>query len=115
MSPPSELRMPWPLESFRYRGGRTSERLSWFALVSVLRKSSLVSKDVFDCHTFGCLDANLLEPLCLLHGPYNSLHQLFNLLVQTSDISVLLRWLFINLHGLDSAVIFGGQCVQNEI
>jgi len=28
-----------------------------------------------------CLDANLLEALSLLHGPYDCLHQLLNLLV----------------------------------
>ena len=65
--------------------------------------------------TLRCLDANLLESLRLLHRPYNSLDQLLNLLVQTTNICVLLRRLLIDLHGLDSAVVFRGKCVQNEI
>lgn len=54
------------------------------------------------------LDANLLEALGFLHGPHYSLDQLFNLFVKTTNICVLLRWLLVDLHRLDSAVVLGG-------
>lgn len=66
-------------------------------------------------HTFGSLDSDLLESLGLLHGPDNSFNQLFNLLVQTTDICVFLRRLLVNFHCLDSAVVFGRECVENEV
>jgi len=65
--------------------------------------------------TFGSLDSNLLETLGLLHGPDNSLYQLFNLLVQTTDVGVLFGGLFVDFHGLDSAVVLGGESVENEV
>lgn len=66
-------------------------------------------------HTLGRLDADLLEPLRLLHGPYNGLDQLVNLLVEATDIRVLLGRLLINLHGLDPAVVLGRERVQHQI
>jgi len=65
--------------------------------------------------TFGGLDSNLLEALGLLHGPDDSLDQLFNLLVQTTNVGVLFGRLLVDLHGLDSAVVLGGECVENEV
>lgn len=65
--------------------------------------------------TLGSLDSDLLEALSLLHRPDNSLDQLFNLLVQTTHICVLFRGLLVDLHGLDSAVIFGGQSVKDQV
>ena len=65
--------------------------------------------------TFGSLDSNLLEALGLLHGPDNSLYQLFDLLVQTTNVGVLFGGLLVHFHGLDSAVVLGGECVENEI
>jgi hypothetical protein len=66
-------------------------------------------------HTLRRLDANLLKAFSLLHGPDDSLYQLFNLLVQASDIGVLLRRLLVDLHGLHAAVILGGQRVQDKV
>jgi hypothetical protein len=66
-------------------------------------------------HTLWRLDADLLEPFSLLHGPDDSLDELLNLLVQTTDICVLLGRLLIDLHRLHSAVVLGGQCVKDEI
>ena len=65
--------------------------------------------------TLGCFDADFLEPLGFLHGPYDGFHQLLNLLVQASNIRVLLCWLLIHFHGLHSAVILGRQCIEDEI
>jgi hypothetical protein len=65
--------------------------------------------------TFGSLDSDLLEALSLLHGPDNSFDQLFNLLVQTTDVGVLFGGLLVDFHGLDSAVVLGGECVENEV
>jgi hypothetical protein len=70
---------------------------------------------VHHTRTLGCLDADLLEPLGLLHGPHYRLNELLDLLVQTSDIGVLLRWLLVDFHGLDTAVVLGGQGVENEV
>jgi hypothetical protein len=61
------------------------------------------------------LDANLLESFGLLHRPDNSFNELLDLLVQTSNISVLLSWLLVDLHGLDTAVVLGGQGIENKI
>jgi hypothetical protein len=65
--------------------------------------------------TFGSLDSNLLEALGLLHGPDDSLDQLFNLLVQTTDVGVLFGGLLVDFHGLNSAVVLGRECVENEV
>jgi hypothetical protein len=65
--------------------------------------------------TFGSLDSDLLEALSLLHRPDNSFDQLFNLLVQTTDVGVLFGGLLVDFHGLDSAVVLGGECVENEV
>jgi hypothetical protein len=56
--------------------------------------------------TFGSFDANLLKALRLLHRPDNGFYKLLDLLVQTTNICVLLCRLLIDLHSLDSAVIF---------
>jgi hypothetical protein len=66
-------------------------------------------------YTFGSLDANLLKPLRLFHGPYHSLDELFDLLVQASNIGVLLCRLLVDLHGLDSAIVFSGKSIQDKI
>ena len=63
--------------------------------------------------TLGRLDADLLEPLSLLHWPDDSLNELFDLLVQTTNICILLGRLLVDLHCLHSAVVFGGQCVED--
>lgn len=46
---------------------------------------------------------------------HDSLSQFFDLLVQASDISVLLRRLFLKLHGLDPRVILSRQLLQQNI
>lgn len=55
--------------------------------------------------TFRSFDANLLEEISLLHGPDDSLHKLFDLFVQSSNIGVLLCRLLVHFHGFDSTVI----------
>lgn len=65
--------------------------------------------------TLGSLDANLLEALGLLHGPDDSLDQLLNLLVQTANVGVLFGRLLVHLHGLDSAVVFGGEGIEDQV
>lgn len=79
-------------------------------MVSISPKVLLVSK-----HTLWRLDANLLEPLRLLHGPDDGLDKLLDLLVETTNVRVLLCRLLIDLHGLDSAVVLGRKRVENEI
>jgi hypothetical protein len=61
------------------------------------------------------LDADPLEPLRLLHGPYDGLDELVDLLIKTTHVAVLLGGLFVHLHCLDSAIILGRQGVQNKI
>lgn len=68
-----------------------------------------------DLHTLGSFDSNLLKTLSLLHGPNNGLDKLFDLLVETADVSVLLCRLLVHLHSLDSAVVFGWQGVEDEV
>jgi hypothetical protein len=68
-----------------------------------------------EIHTLGSLDSNLLETLSLLHGPDDSFDQLFNLLVQTTNVGVLFGGLLVNFHGLDSAVVLCGECIKNEV
>lgn len=58
-----------------------------------------------DMRTLRRLDTELREPLSLLHGPHDGLDDLLDLLVQTSDIRVLLRGLLIDLHGLHAVVV----------
>lgn len=65
--------------------------------------------------TLGRLDSQRLELLGLLHGQDNSLHQLLNLLVQSSDIGVAVCGLLVYLHRLDPRVVLGGQGVENEV
>jgi hypothetical protein len=52
--------------------------------------------------TLRSLDANLLKTLGLLHWPHNGFHELLNLLVEPSNICVLLRRLLVHFHSLDS-------------
>ena len=66
-------------------------------------------------HTLGSFDADLLETICLLHGPDDGLHELFYLLIQTTNVAVLLGGLFIDFHSLDSAIVLSGQGVQDEV
>jgi hypothetical protein len=68
-----------------------------------------------EIHTFGSLNSNLLEALSLFHGPDNSFDQLFNLLIQTANVGVLFGGLLIDFHGLDSAVVLCGECVEDEV
>lgn len=65
--------------------------------------------------TLGCLDANLLETIRLLHGPDNGLDQLLDLLGQATDVGVLLGRLLVDLHRLDSAVVLCGEGIEDEI
>lgn len=61
------------------------------------------------------LDANLLEALGLLHGPHDGLDELLNLLVQPTDVAVLLSRLLVNLHGLDSAIVLCRESVEDQV
>lgn len=61
------------------------------------------------------LDTDLLEPIGLLHWPNNSLHQLLDLLVKSTDIGVLLGGFLVDLHGLDSAVVLGGKGIEDQV
>lgn len=45
----------------------------------------------------------------------DSLSQLLNLLVQASNIRILLRWLLLKFHGLDSRIILRRQLLQKDI
>ena len=65
--------------------------------------------------TLGRLDTDFLEPFGLLHGPDDGLYQLLDLLVQAADVGVLLGGLFVHLHRLDSAVVLGGQGVEDQV
>jgi hypothetical protein len=75
-----------------------------------------MEKEVGDkCFTFWRFNTDLLEFLSLLHRPYYGFHKLFNLLVQASNIGVLLSRLLVHFHRLHTAVIFGREGIQNKI
>ena len=49
------------------------------------------------------------------HGQHDGLHQLLDLLLKSSNIAVVLRWLLVNLHRLHTRIILGRQRVQDEV
>src|SRR5271170_3421227 len=65
--------------------------------------------------SFGRCDPNRLEFIRLCHWKDNRFQKFLDLFFQPADISIRLRWSFINFHGLDARVKLGGKCVQNEI
>ena len=51
----------------------------------------------------------------MCHREHNCLHQLLYLLVEATNVTVVLCGLLIHLHGLDSGVILCWQRVQDEV
>ena len=51
----------------------------------------------------------------MCHGKDNSLNKFLNLLVETSDVAVLLGGPGVDLHGLDPAVVLAGERVQDQV
>ena len=66
-------------------------------------------------HTFRRLDTDLGEALGFLHRPDNSFNEFFNLLIQPTNIRILLRRLLIHLHRLNPRIIFRRKSVEDEI
>ena len=65
--------------------------------------------------TFRCSDTQCLELFGLLHRENDRFDEFFNLLVETSDVGIRLCRLLVNLHGLDSGVVLGGEGVEDEV
>ena len=67
---------------------------------SVIRSDSVISRP----HTY-----------LMCYREHNCLHQLLYLLIEATNVTVVLCRLLIHLHGLDSGVILCWQRVQNEV
>ena len=55
------------------------------------------------------------EPVLVRHGEHHNLHQLLDLLVQSTNVAVLLSGPGVHLYGLHPAVILGWQGVQDQV
>eukprot|EP00037_Helgoeca_nana_P025280 m.274576 g.274576 ORF g.274576 m.274576 type:complete len:377 (+) comp26901_c1_seq1:1639-2769(+) len=55
------------------------------------------------------------ETLLVLERQYDCLDQLFDLLVQPTNVGVHFLWLLVDLHRLHSRVVLGGQRVQDQV
>mmetsp|Transcript_7696 Transcript_7696/g.26505 ORF Transcript_7696/g.26505 Transcript_7696/m.26505 type:complete len:458 (+) Transcript_7696:35-1408(+) len=65
--------------------------------------------------SLGGPDSQVLKVLLVRHGQHDGLHQLPDLLVQASDVRVVLRGLLVHLHHLDPRVVLGRQGVQHQV
>ena len=58
--------------------------------------------------SFGWSDSNIFKFVFMSYRQHNGLPKFFNLLVQSTNISVLFRGFFFQLHGLDSGIVLCG-------
>ena len=57
----------------------------------------------------GWTNTKLLESFLVSHRQHNSFNQLFNLLVESTDVGVLFNWSLVDFHGFDAGIILGWQ------
>mmetsp|Transcript_99148 Transcript_99148/g.300955 ORF Transcript_99148/g.300955 Transcript_99148/m.300955 type:complete len:210 (+) Transcript_99148:1637-2266(+) len=66
-------------------------------------------------HAFWRRDSDGLKTLLVRHWQHDGLDQLLDLLVQATDVTVLVGWPLVNLHGLHPRVVLGRQLVKHQV
>ena len=61
------------------------------------------------------MDTDVFELCFVCHGQDDGFHQLLDLLVQTTDVRVLLCGPGVHLHRLHPRVVLGGELLQDEV